>query len=663
MSYVSTVLSFSPVAFWYLNQALTSEGMVDLSGNDFHGIFRSEVTLGQASPIETDATSRSAASDVGYYYNAEISGSPLDVRDAFTLIAWGYNDGVAWNKTLLSRRAGPAFGGYTGIDIGSGDLAHGSVSVGGTDYTLTATLGEIPVGHFPMLALVRNGTSLLLYQDAILVAQRADLPGGSIVEAGYNDGGWKVGYGNASGSATSGATGSVWNAAKTCAVSIHPTGLSANNIRDIYEAAKASLPLRATIVINLGLELNTDQIQPVNFAFAHNFSDTFGSGDAPITETLEYKTNVNQSEPDYQQRVSARPHGALRTLEYHLSPASAAARSRLQGSLYAPGQFYCLPVWSDSGVLTGTATSGTNTVSLDTTKRDYEVGSYVGFCSDLQDPLTYQFYKITAVSDTQLTLESNISTTVASGSPVFPARIVSISEDTLAVKSFAADHEDTAIRFDVIESELSTRRITAYTASTTYKSIEVFTLETAKVSFRDDRPYDIQRRIQAHGRDYQWAMDTGSPQTFPVRFLLKDRDSLSQFYGWLDARLGKLNPLWVSTKEQDLIPLAVPSNHTMTVKKSGFSFQQGRRDLEILKTDNSFVRARVTAVSDNGNGTETWTTSDNLPTLVTISKVSFLKFCTLAADTLTIRYFKGGSNGAVIATCDLNFKELLTSPA
>jgi hypothetical protein len=279
----------------------------------------------------------------------------------------------------------------------------------------------------------------------------------------------------------------------------------------------------------------------------------------------------------------------------------------------------------------------------------------VGICSDLQNPATYQFFKITAVSDTQLTLDANISTTVASGSRVFPARVASLSDDHFAVKSFAADHEDAVFRFEVIESELSTRRITTYTPATTYLSTEVFTLEAAKVPFLDSRDYDIQRRIQARGRDYQYAIDTGSPQSFPVRFLWKTRAELSTFYGWLDARQGKLNPLWVSTKEKDLVPSS-GNGTSITVAKTGFSLHHGRRHLEFLATDGSLSRARVTAITDLGNGSEQWTVSS--PSFANISRVSFLKYCTLAQDTIRINHYKGG-----IAECGLSFKELLTSPS
>src|SRR6185369_3600732 len=127
-----------------------------------------------------------------------------------------------------------------------------------------------------------------------------------------------------------------------------------------------------------------------------------------------------------------------------------------------------------------------------------------------------------------------------------------------------------------------TRDITAYTPSTTYRSVELFSLDVAKVQFLDSRPYDIQRRIQSAGRDYQYGRDTGSPQTFPVRLLLTTRTQLSDFYGWLDARQGKQNPLWVSSKEKDLVPISAAG--TLTVYATGFSLHHARRDVEFLKT-------------------------------------------------------------------------------
>jgi hypothetical protein len=641
MSYESEVLADNPVFYARLDDNSGSTVMHDLSASGNDGSFYSDAGFGLASPIETDASSKAISNHVGFVRVEDES------FGAFTWEAWGLHTATSIAGALITR------GGQIGLSASNflvinDSNAAAQISVGGVSYSLSYSLGNAYAWYH--LVVTRNGNVMRLYVNGVLVAERTDLGLGDITGWGIPPDATNPNQYTYIGT---GQTADVWHSAGTDEPAIYTTALTAARVLAHYEAAKASLPLRATIVINVSVELNTDQIQPVDLPFGHNYSQTFGSGSVPIVETLEFQTNTNKSEPDYEQRISARPHGPLRNFEYHLSPKSGAGRAQLQGLLYQPAQFYTLPIWRDVGTLTAQATAGDTTLSLDTTKRDYEVGSYVGLCTDPRDVFSYEFFQIVSVADGSLTLASTIGTTVASGSFVFPARVCSISDDTLSVHSYAADHEDAVIRFDVIESELSTRIATTYSPSITYRDIEVFSLEAAKVNFMDERPADLKRRIQAHGRDYQYAQDTGSPQIFPVRFLLTDRDALSQFYGWLNSRNGSLSPLWVSSKEQDLIVTA-STGSTITVKRTGFSLHDARRDLEFLKTDGTLVRSRVTAIISSG-ATETWTVS--APAFTDIARVSFLKFCVLSSDTVTLRHFKGG-----ISECSLSFRELLTTP-
>lgn len=638
MSYDSEVAADNPLVYWKCEE-LSGSTLLDSSGNGRDAsILTSSVVYGIGGPIETDALSLGMSNWIA---RSSVD-SALDTADHCTWEVWGYTGADTVSTRMLLSRGSL---GEVGVTITGAEVADARFRTSGTLYTLTYPgLQNFTWYH---IVFVRNGTSALLYVNGYLRDQETSI-GTDPIQLDSTT--WGIGVTG---------TGSTNPSHGVSHVAIYDTPLSAARVLAHYEAAKASLPLRATITINLSLDLNTDQLVPVDLPFGHNWSDTFGDGVNPITEELTFATNTNKSEPDYEQRIGARPHGPLRSLDYHISPASGAARARFQGLLYRPGDFYTIPVWSDFGLTTAQADSGASTIECDTTKRDYEPLSYCGVCTDPGDPTTYQFFQIASggVADDALTLASTVGTTIPSGSYVFPARIASISDDTLAVKSYAADHEDSMIRFDVIESELSTRRITAYTPDTTYLTYEVFTLETAKVNFLDSRPYDLHRRIQSHGKDYQYAQDTGSPQSFPVSFLLKSRDELSAFYGWLDARCGSLVPLFVSTKEQDLIPLSRPTSTTLTVKKTGFTFHYGRRHLEILKTDGSFSRVRITAVSDNGDGTETWTASSAFPTFASISKVSFLKWCVLGSDTITLKHWKG-----IVTECSVSFRELLTSP-
>lgn len=641
MSYESVVLSKNPFYFARLNE-LSGTSITDLSGNDYAGTFNSGVVLGIASPIETDSGSTAAGLHVGIVTAPAPTG-------AWSMGGWVYASSsqdvavVARNGQFLLSG-----GNFLAWDHGAGRI-RGFVSNSGAQVEVSYTPGATNTWY--RVLMTRNGSVVRLYVNAVLRDQDTGFSAAAMDGTWTSIGTWKLGC-----LGDSGNLGNLGGAIDE--IDLYDYALTAADEQEIYESALAVLPLRATIVLNFSVELTTDAIIPVDLPFSHNYSATFGDQNIPIVEELSWQTNVNQSEPDYQQRISARPHGPLRTLEYHLSPRAGAARARLQGALWTPGQFYCVPVWSDVGVLTGTATSGTNTLSLDTTLRDYEIGSYVGICSNTLDPNSYQFFQIAAISDSQLTLDQNIATTVASGSLVFPARVASISDDALSFTSFAANHEDVGLRFELLESELSTRRITEYTPSTTYKSIEVFSLESAKVPHLNERPFDLTRRIQARGRDYQYSVDTGSPQVFPVRFLLTSIAARSQFYGWLDARQGKLNPVWVSSKEKDFIPTARPTSTTLTVTKTGFSLHDARRDVEFLLTNGSYLRARVTNIQDNLNGTETFTFDQSVNPVAEISRASWLKFCTLASDKIKIQHWKGG-----VSECGLNFKELLTSPA
>jgi len=653
-TYDAEVLADSPLFYGKL-QELSGTVLTDSSGNAQHGTYFSDVTFGLAGGVETISPSYACGGRVGYVPAS--LGSFLDLQNAFTWEGITMIEDVGDDTTIIARNSSLSFNGANVLGITNGSIVAEISFGGGGANTYTLSYGPlVPFAKY-LVDVTRNAGVMLLYVNGILRAQRTDLPTG----ANTNGGGsyWHIGVSNnTTGDSTS--SGNIFYGRRTSHVALYGTALSAGRILSHEEARRASLPLRATIVVNLSLELNTDAIVPTDLPFSHNYSDTFGSGSVPVVETLEYRTNTLQSEPDYQQRISARPHGALRTLEYHLSPKSGAARSKLQGALYTPGTFYCLPVWNDVGLTTAQANSGTSSISCDTTKRDYEALSYCGVCTDPSDPSTYQFFQLTSVADAALTLASTIGTTIPSGSYVFPARVCSISEDSLAVKSFAADHEDMVLRFEVIESELSTRRITTYTPSTTYKSIEVFTLESAKVNFIDERPFEINRRIQTHGRDYQYAMDTGSPQTFPVRFLLTSRSALSDFYGWLDARIGKLNPLWVSSDETDLTyAFHASGNVTVSSDYIGlYNRHHARRDLHILHTDGTSTNCRITNAVDNGNGTQTLSISPGIPAGKTVSKISFLKFCTLAADTIQLRHYKGN-----VSECGLSFRDLLTSPA
>lgn len=655
-SYEDTVNSFNPVAFYRLDE-LSGSVMTDSSGNAEHGTYYGTGTFGVASPIETDAASKAISGAVGTVSALTVP----DISNAFTWIAWGYHSSIS-GRVLICRNKDSGFSSanvmqFIGHRTANVNLADASSSWG-LSYDIAAD--DAP-DAWVMVAVTRNTNVMRLYSHGLLVAERTDLPVGSLAPYIDDDDLWSFGRGVQSAAFTSMGTDEI---------ALFDYALTAANLLEIYESALAVLPLRATVTVRVSVELDTDQVIPVDFPFAHNFANPVSGAETPITEILSYKTNVNQSEPDYQQRINAQPHHAQRTLEYMITPASANARARLHSALWIPGEVYKLPVWGDWMPLTAQATATDSSLSLDTTKRDYQVGSYVVICSNVRDPSTYQFFLITSVADGSLGITPNVVTTVPVGSPAAPARLACLPESSLSVESHLADRETGIFQFEVLSTELSTRRVTAYTPSATYKSIEVFNLEKAKVEWLDPTSYQITRRQlgtgNPTGNDYQRAIDTGSPQTIPLRVLLTTRAALSEFYGWLDARQGKQNPVWVISNEDDFEVTARTASSltvTNTNYKVRYDVHHGRRDIAILKTDGTYAYHRISAAVDNGNGTETLTVNATTPLLAVISKVSFLKFCT-APDIFELTFHRDISiAGGMTVECSFVMTELLTSPA
>lgn len=656
MSYESEVLADNPVFYCRLDDGAGSTVMPDISPSASDGTYYSGTGFGLASPIQTDPSSRAIGTHIGFVRVEDES------LGTFTWEAWGLYTPSLVAAALITRggQIGLSASNYIGINS---NAAAAQVSVGGVSYDLTYGLGS-NYGWYHIV-VTRLTNVMRLYVNGYLRAERTDLGVGELT-------GWGVPPDvftnpNQYTYIGTGQTADVWASPGTDEAAIYITALTASRVLAHFEAALAVLPLSATIYVRFNVELDADAISPIEFPFTHNFANAISGEPNPLIEVISYKTNVNQSEPDYQQRVNAQPYHAERTLEYHVTSVGV-QRARLQAALWTPGDVYPLPIANDWGQLTAQATAGASILSLDTTLRDYEVGSYVGVWGNIFDASTYQQFQITSVADTELGITPDVANTIPIGSPAMPARLACLPEDDLRVESHLIDRETAVLQFEILSTELSSRRITAYTPVETYKSIERFSLERAKVEWLDPAPYQIGRRMSATGtptgNDYWRAIDTGSPQTVPIRVTLASRQAISEFYGWMDARQGKQNPVWVVSQDNDLNVLSrTGSPGTITITKIGYASRynvhSARRDLAILKPDGSYIFKRITAAVDNGDGTETLTLDGDPPLFADITKVSFLKLCTVP-DRFELRYSRNGSE--FICECDFGLQELLTTP-
>lgn len=655
-TYEATVLALLPIFFGRCNEASGSV-MTDISTHAHHGSYFPGVTFGIASPIETDPGSTAVRGAVATIPAA--NGSLWDLKDAFSWGVWGYYDTsqlLSATGHLLNRRG--QFGLTHGVQVG---FNNGAIQA---DITLdNGGIGD----HFPLsvpvpvdqrwyfIVVTRDGNVMRLYVNGVLVAARTDL---TLAEVDYNVDGnpWYVGRS---------INTTAFSSAGTDEVMLFDYALNAGEVLAVWESAINTLNSSATITVRVTVTLDTDAPEPIDLPFVHNWADPVSGSERVITEHLSWRTHTNRSEPDYQQRVGARSHGPLRALEYAVTPTTPRARAALQRTLWQPAQFYKLPISTDWVELTVQADSSDVTLDCDTTLRDFEVGSYVTVWGDVYDPTSSQTFRITSVSDTQLGINPAVTTALPIGSQLMPTRLACLPDESSTFDSYTIDKETGALRFEILSTELSTRRVTTYVPASTHQSIEVFSLDSARFDILEQTQYQIQRRQLGTGlltgNDYYRGIDTIAPVTIPVRVLLVSRGTLSEFYGWLEARQGRRNPVWVASADNDLELVANLGGTIKTIGYSTYNLHYGRRHIQIAYADGSVTNHKITGMVDNGDGTETLTLSGGLG-VSAITKISLLRLC-VAPDSFELRFHRDLTvAGGMVVECAWEFTELLTTP-
>lgn len=654
-TYDAEILADSPQGYWKLYE-LSGLTAFDSSGFNRHATIPSPtenlvpIVYGMEGPIETDNPRYAMSGGVA---RAPVNAA-LDVSGACSLEIWAYSgDPSAGTAILLTRASSAGGSGGTHIRI-NGQTITGNLRINGVDWIVSFG-NQLPWNTWFHVVVTRSTNVLRLYVNGLLKDENTGLPSDPITFAENH---WGISAVPGVGFNTAGS----WGVA--CAA-IYNTQLSAARVLAHYEAAKLLLELSATINIRVAVELDTDVVIPINFPFAHNWTDVVSGQERPIIERISYKTNVNQSEPDYQQRINARPYHPRRELEYAITPNGSLSRATMHRQLWIPGQVYKLPIWIDWTKLTAPSPATDTTIDCDTTLKEFEVDSHAVAFGNVYDPTTAQFFQLSGVSGSQLIVSPAVATALAANIPIAPARLARLGETSLAVDSHTADRETLLLRFEILATELGARRQSTYTPTSTYRSIEVFSLDKARYDLLEPTPYQINQRWAGTGNltgnDYSRAVDTGSAQTVPVRVLMDGRAARAEFLGWLDARQGKQNPVWIPSQEHDFEVRSIPGSGTLIITAGYFetyNLHYGRRDIQIAYTDGTATNHRITAASNSG-ATDTLTVDNAISLVKTVQHVSFLRLC-VAPDEFELRYHRNGLD--FVTECSFEFRELLITP-
>lgn len=398
------------------------------------------------------------------------------------------------------------------------------------------------------------------------------------------------------------------------------------------------------------------------FSFDHNWTE-------PVIERLTWLTDVLQHRDASEQRRQPRRH-SRRQLEYAALPVTQIERQRLDNFIWSKHKgAMLLPIWTDAQVLQSTAASGQPVVSISTPTYDYDAGQYLILWRDFE---TYEAVQIQSLISSAVTLSENLVATWTPGTIVCPARLARMSQSVQG-QQHAHGVRPYRFQFDIDESIVSASRITAQSPSQ-YLSVDAFPSASDGGEVFDFSYQHLRTDI-----DYQTgavAIDSGARPSpvlmIPYKEVFADRASVSNWLGFLDRRQGRRIPFWFPSWENDFEPLTINNgvNGSIVYDANGYAAMinaaSGRKDLAIIYLQQGQVYAaghqqyiRITAATDNGNGTETI----NCPLNFVYDedkakiKISFLRFCRMESDSIEIAW-----ETTTVARTQTIFRELSNVP-
>lgn len=653
MSYESVKLTLMPVA-WYRNDELTGTTMFDSSGNDHHQVYEQHeidpILLGQVSGVETVPESRSIHGFNRISQWIVSLGDAFDSRITFTweALVRQTNDHPA-NKTIIARDA--TGNGSRLFFSGSGTIsALFALRIGGVTFDITANINPLLNSWYHVIG-VRNGGTMFLMLNGVVVATRADLPPSTPIDVAGTD---RIAVG-----ATAGGNTFQWQG-NSEEFTFYDYALTSTQGLAVYESMINALFISGRADAGPTGILRSDfDPDPVEFPWRHNWTE-------PLVERISFRSAVSQSvngvEEGVSQRISPR-----RELEFNQLIRGNVERRKLRAQLWANQTAkWFVPVRQYAEQLLAPLSATDTTTPINTALKDYESGSWIGFRQYAADGSVEhsEVRQITALNINSIEHEALINAYVAYRSIVYPVRRALIPS-LLTLRGHTDSVEELTLTFRLLPEDeaLIPNRITAFSPSIKYRDVEVFDGQLWQSNdWSEQREYEVERTGEAI--DFEnglmgFESDTiGASETFSYRMTLSGHTNIAAFLGWFYERRGTLAYLWVPSMQEDVEVLSVGAT-TVTVRDTNYSdsyaLAEPRRDLAFIYFDGSMEFRRVIGFSGTTN--ETLTLDAVVPTLTNLRMVSLLKYCRMDADQLELAWQTDS-----VAQVAWRFREALHTP-
>ncbi|WLT32835.1 hypothetical protein [Geothrix sp. PMB-07] len=362
----------------------------------------------------------------------------------------------------------------------------------------------------------------------------------------------------------------------------------------------------------------------------------------PPEELLTWKTEVLRAYKGTEQRVQilGQPRRKL-SFSYLLEDAS--QNARFQSQVWGwQGRVFAVPVWMDQQWLAADLAAGAVAVPYQTAYQDIEAGQSVLLWADV---LTWEIVETASFDATSIQLKQPTRLDWAKGTRVVPVRLARMPK---ALQWGRPNALMSQLRIDWsvdTSSGIAANRILP-SGLPLYQGYEVLT-EEPDWSFEVGESAELDEDlVDFEVGPVAYDPHTSAPEfSRPFNWVMKGRDAIARFLGFLDGHSGRQVPFWLPSYAHDMEQAqdAAAADVSIQIRDIEYSVyiaqHLNRRDLAFYPLSGPPIFRRITA-SSQGVGNVEWITLDQsfgqTRKASDWSCISFLTFVRLDQDSLQL---------------------------
>jgi hypothetical protein len=360
----------------------------------------------------------------------------------------------------------------------------------------------------------------------------------------------------------------------------------------------------------------------------------------PVTETLQWLTDILQSKTGYEQRRSLRLSPRIQfDAELLLYDAE---RQYFDLAMIGWGaKTFAMPIWSQQQWLNSAHTAGGMIIYCDTTYRNFKADRLAILRGD--NAFDNETVEIESVLDDRLILKRPLQKSWAKGTCLSPAITVRLNGQPNLMK-----RTDRMMRTAISLIATETLDHTEQMPSTLYRGYPV--LEQVP-NEKNDLTHSYERLISQLDNKTGLVLQKDHAQAtfglYQYDWMTYGRQEQANLRGLFYALRGSQKAIWLPTFSDDLTlkSIITASGQTLDVQWCGYSrFAQselGRQDIQLTLKNGTVLYRRITASTEVDSSTERLAVDTTFPIQILptdIIRISFVSLCRLSNDSVVIEH-------------------------